>query len=40
MHVLPKDLTQSEAPQPIYDEVRARGLPVDHLVNMEKREKK
>jgi len=40
MHVLPRNLTQSEAPQQIYDEVRARGLPVDYLVNMERREKK
>lgn len=33
VHVLPSDLTQAEAPQQIYDEVRARGLPVDYLVN-------
>jgi len=33
VHVLPKDLTQAEAPQQIYDEVRSLGVPVDYLVN-------
>lgn len=33
VHVLPKDLASSEAPQQIYDEVRARGLAVDYLMN-------
>ena len=33
VHVLSKDLTQAEAPQQIYDEVRSLGVPVDYLVN-------
>jgi len=33
VHVLPRDLTPSEAPQQIYDEVRSLGVPVDYLVN-------
>jgi short-subunit dehydrogenase len=33
VHVLPKDLVQAEAPQQIYDEVRALGVTVDYLVN-------
>jgi short-subunit dehydrogenase len=33
VHVLPKDLAQSEAPQQIHDEVRSRGLPIDYLMN-------
>ena len=33
VHVLPKDLTQAEAPQQIHDEVRSLGVPVDYLVN-------
>ncbi len=33
VHVLPKDLTKTEAPQQIHDEVRSLGVPVDYLVN-------
>jgi short-subunit dehydrogenase len=33
VHVLPKDLTQAEAPKQIYDEVRSLGVTVDYLVN-------
>lgn len=33
VHVLPKDLAQAEAPQQIYEEVRALGVTVDYLVN-------
>jgi hypothetical protein len=33
VHVLPKDLTQAEAPEQIYDEVRTLGITVDYLVN-------
>jgi uncharacterized protein len=33
VHVLAQDLTAPEAAQRIYDEVRARGLAVDYLVN-------
>ncbi len=33
VHVLSRDLTQAEAPQQIYDEVRSLGVPVDYLVN-------
>jgi len=33
VHVLPKDLTQAEAPKQVYDEVRSLGVTVDCLVN-------
>ena len=33
VHVLSKDLSQSEAPQQVYEEVRSRGLQVDYLMN-------
>jgi short-subunit dehydrogenase len=33
VHVLPRDLSRSEAPQQVYDEVRSRGLRVDYLMN-------
>jgi short-subunit dehydrogenase len=33
VHVLPKDLARPQAPQEIYDEVRALGVTVDYLVN-------
>ena len=33
VHVVPKDLTQSEAPKQIHDEVQSLGVPVDYLVN-------
>ena len=33
VHVLPKDLTQTGAPQQVYEEVRSLGVPVDYLVN-------
>jgi uncharacterized protein len=33
VHVLTKDLAQSEAPQQIHEELRARGIAVDYLVN-------
>jgi short-subunit dehydrogenase len=33
VHVLPKDLTQAEAPQQIHDELRSRGVRVDYLIN-------
>jgi short-subunit dehydrogenase len=33
VHVLPKDLTQADSPRQVYDELQARGLRVDYLVN-------
>jgi short-subunit dehydrogenase len=33
VHVLPHDLAQAEAPQQIYDELQARGVAVDYLMN-------
>ena len=33
VHVLVKDLTQAEAPQQIFDELQARGVLVDYLIN-------
>jgi len=33
VHVLPKDLTQADAPRQIHDELQARGVPVDYLIN-------
>ena len=33
VHVLPKDLTQAEAAEQIYHEVRSLGVTVDYLVN-------
>ena len=32
-HVIAMDLTEEDAPQRLFDEVHARGLTVDHLVN-------
>jgi len=33
VHMLSRDLTESEAPKQVYDEVRSLGVPVDYLVN-------
>jgi short-subunit dehydrogenase len=33
VHVLPQDLSQSEAPQHIHDQLQSRGIAVDYLVN-------
>lgn len=33
VHVLPKDLTDPDAPRQIHDELDARGVPVDYLIN-------
>lgn len=33
VHILPKDLARAQAPQEVYDEVRAWGVTVDYLVN-------
>ena len=33
IHVLPKDLTQADAPQQIHDKLQSRGVQVDYLIN-------
>lgn len=33
VHVLPKDLTQADAPQQIHDELHSRGVQIDYLIN-------